>query len=138
MDKGVVYSPVRKSGSRIREGDPDSRKDYETQKKLNIQGGTPMWNDSPTNQSIAGDYFVFVHNRDRAEIHRIDRVGGVSEAYHDWVPTPTPRNTLYLSNNYYVMDWNTWVEKGGPAMVLGTKRMTHPTRLTTYLEDITI
>jgi hypothetical protein len=138
MDKGIVYSPVRKEGSRVQLGEPDSRKDYDVQQHRNIQGHVPMWNDSPTNQSVVGDYFVFVHNRDHAEVHRIERIGSVSEAYPDWQPTSTPRNTLFLSKTYYVMDWNTWVQYGGPAMVLGTKRMASPTQMVEYLENITI
>jgi hypothetical protein len=138
MDKGVVYSPVRKEGTKIRQGDPDSRKDYEVQRQRGTHGFKPMWNDSPTNQSVVGDYFVFVHNRDHVEIHRIDGVGSVVEAYPEWLPTSTPRNTLFLSSEYHVMDWNMWVELGGPSMVLGTKRMTHTTRLSTYLENVTI
>ena len=119
-DNGNQLEPV----NNIRR-EPDSLRDYEEQQHRSFLGETWMWNDTPSNRTIVGDVFGFVHNNSHVNYHIVTELHPVT-AQLPWANRPSRnigqrnRQILYLTNEVGRHSWSEWKEYGGYDKVQGT------------------
>lgn len=116
----LIYTPIRKTYKK--NGEPDSRKDFEEQERLTEQGYTWMWDADPKNKAKIGDVFAFAKNENKVQFHIVDQVYNPAFRLPTWRDNvgQQNRNVLYLSEPIYTMDWEKWIALNGAKKVQGT------------------
>ena len=100
--------------------------DYKEQLVRSSSGEQMMWDDAKGNPTIGvGGIFGFVHNSIRVETHMIIDLMSPNNTLPSWSDNvgQTDRNVLMLTEKIFTIDWEKWLELGGPKKVQGTTRV---------------
>ena len=113
--------------------------DYKEQLIRDSAGDQMMWDDAKGNPTIGvGGLFGFVHNSNRVEYHMIIDIMSPNNRLPSWSENvgQTDRNVLLITEQLYTINWDKWIELGGPKRVQGTTRVVgaHES-ITNYLHD---
>jgi hypothetical protein len=121
MNRKVILIPIARTRP-IQPGNGNQlepvnniRRDYEEQQHRSFLGETWMWNDAPSNRTIVGDVFVFVHNNSHVNYHIVTEVHPAVNRLPEWPEHIGQRNrqVLYLSNEILTQSWERWIYIGG-------------------------
>ena len=88
-----------------------------------IEEGKPLvWDDSKFNKSRPGDIFGFWMHKKKVKVHFIKKVSPPSERLPSWHKNvgQSDRNVIELSDEYFEVDWETWISIGGAKRCMGT------------------
>jgi hypothetical protein len=121
MNRKVILTPIARTRP-IQPGNDNQlepvnniRRDYEEQQHRSFLGETWMWNDTPSNRTIVGDVFGFVHNNSHVNYHIVTEVHPAVNRLPEWPEHIGKRNrqVLYLSNEILTQSWEQWIYIGG-------------------------
>ena len=120
----IVVTPInqdKKSNSNI---------DFREQLNRKDEGEEIMWDDTSGNKQQVGGLFVFQKNKTSkqegcVQIHRVEKVYNPEHRLESWYKNVGQhnRNVLVLSNEFIKLDWNKWMELGGPKKIQGTQHI---------------
>jgi hypothetical protein len=120
----IVVTPInqdKKSNSYI---------DYIEQLNRKNEGNKMMWDDTSGNKQQVGGLFIFQENKTIkregcVRIHLVEKVYNPEHRLESWYKNVGQhnRNVLVLSNKFIKLDWNKWMELGGPKKVQGTQHI---------------
>ena len=89
-----------------------------------------MWDDTSGNKQQVGGLFIFQENKTIkregcVRIHLVEKVYNPEHRLESWYKNVGQhnRNVLVLSNKFIKLDWNKWMELGGPKKVQGTQHI---------------
>ena len=120
----IVVTPInkdKKSASNI---------DYTEQLERKELGKQMMWDDTRFNKQQNNGIFIFQKNKTMKQngsvsIHMVKQVLPPSNRLESWSKNvgQQDRNVLYISSSQITLDWNTWMDLGGPKRVQGTQHI---------------
>jgi hypothetical protein len=120
----LTISPIAKNYKK-KNGQPDSRCDYNEQMERKLNGYSLMWDDTPQNSSRVGEFFGFYRYKIDVSIHMILHIADSEDRLSSWKTNigQRNRNVLYLSNAIVTIPWSEWLEIGGAKRSMGTSNV---------------
>jgi hypothetical protein len=120
----IVVTPINQDKK------SNSYSDYIEQLNRKNEGNKMMWDDTSGNKQQVGGLFIFQENKTIkregcVRIHLVEKVYNPEHRLESWYKNVGQhnRNVLVLSNKFIKLDWNKWMELGGPKKVQGTQHI---------------
>jgi hypothetical protein len=116
---GFLITPIAKT---YKKNGPCSKIDWEEQIRRGSEFQQMMWDDSTYNKSKVGDVLIFWHHEKGVTFHNIMEIHPPSERLSSWSNNvgQGDRNVIYISNEFYRMNWEQWTDIGGHSRCMGT------------------
>jgi len=120
----IVVTPINQDKK------SNSNKDFIEQLKRKDENKQMMWDDTSGNKQQVGGLFVFQKNNTTkqegcVQIHLVVEVQNPEHRLESWSKNVGQhnRNVLLLTNEFIKLDWNKWMQLGGPKKVQGTQHI---------------
>tara|TARA_Y100000389_G_C17276744_1_gene420822 strand:+ start:238 stop:705 length:468 start_codon:yes stop_codon:yes gene_type:complete len=123
-DIKIVVTPINQNR------DTPSNIDYKEQMVRKKEGKQMMWDDTKYNKQKRNGVFIFQKNRTKNQfgsiyVHIVEDVRPPKERLESWSINvgQQDRNVLFISSTFIAIDWDKWMELGGPKKVQGTQHI---------------
>lgn len=96
--------------------------DYTEQMERICEGKPLVWDDTKYNKSRPGDMFGFWMYQNKVKVHTIQKVSSPEDRLPSWHKNvgQSDRNVVTLSKEFFVIEWDKWIEIGGAKRCMGT------------------